>query len=147
MTSPSAADFSILLLSSTSSLIPFLSAAHDPILTSPVLTCLPSFLFSRPPEPNTCVSSEFQERRPGCLRKQSVTSSLPLVSYLTQPACLPSGEPELPQRLCFWRGLLLHTLSLFRKLGTFLSLLYRTYTHIQTQLGAHSCTHRHRNKL
>ncbi len=52
-------------------------------------TCLPSFLFSRPPEPNTCVSSEFQERGPGCRRKQPVTSSLPLGRYLTQPACLP----------------------------------------------------------
>lgn len=54
-------------LSSTSSHIPSLSLRPPPtILPSPrLILYLPSFLFSRPPEPNTCVSSEFQGKKGG----------------------------------------------------------------------------------
>lgn len=108
-------------------------------------TCLPSFLFSRPPEPNTCVSREFQERGPGCRRKQSVTSSLSRgvdTSHSLPPLWRARTTPEI----VFLEGTFAAH-SLFRRLGTFLSVPYCTYTHIQTQLGAHSCTHRHRKHI
>lgn len=111
-------------------------------------TCLPSFLFSHPPEPNTCVSGEFQERGPGCRRKQSVMSSLLLGTSHSLPACLrPLWRGRATPEIVFLEGGFCYTVFLFRKLGIFLSPLYCAYTHIQTQLGAHSCTRRDRNTL
>lgn len=53
--------------------------------------------------PNTCVSGGFQEKGPGCQRKQAVTRSFLLGSYLTQ-ACLsasPLEDPALPPETVF----------------------------------------------
>lgn len=108
-------------------------------------TCLPSFLFSRPPEPNTCVSGEFQERGPGCRRKQPVTSSLPLGRYLTQPAFSPLlWRARATPEIVFLEGAFAAH-SVFRKLGTFLSLLYCTHTfkHSWVNTAAHTDTKTH----
>lgn len=135
--------------SSVSSLSLSLShpAAHNPALTSS--SALPacqvsSFLAHLSPTPVWAVSS----RKGG---QDAVASSLSRVlsrwvDTSQSLSCLPPPlESQSYPRDSASGGVFCCTLSEFRKLGTFLSLLHCTYTDIQTQLRGHSC--RHRNTL
>lgn len=110
-------------------------------------TCLPGSSFSRPPEPNTCVSSELQEKVAGCRRKQPVTTPLPLRSYLTQPACSPPvwRARVIPDIVFLWEGQRsLHILYLgsWEPSRHFSTVLSHMFKHSWTHTAVHTHTER-----
>lgn len=84
---------------------------------------------SRPPEPSTCVSSEFQERRPGCQRNRPVTSA-----WLPHTFCVPASclEDLSYPRESGW--------AVLWKMGDFL-VSSQLYHHTHSDTAGHTDTH------
>lgn len=122
----------LFLSSISSSLLP--SHAHDPALTSSVLPAcqVSSSLAHLSPTPVWTVSSRKRGQDAVISSLSRVLSHWVATSHSLPTCCLPSGEPELPQRLCYRRGQLwcYAPCTVCRKL--LFSLLWYSHTAVRT---------------
>lgn len=98
---PTSSPISSLSISRLPSLLSFLpSLSPSPSLLSPTCSASQqSFHVSHPPEPNYCVSCEFQERGPGSHHSEPVKSSPPLGTTHSVPAS-PLEEGDEHWKVC-----------------------------------------------